>query len=183
MAAARRDRSVPRAALLASAASRAGSSAPTDRMVLRCLAVRQPGVNGLHAGVHHHAVRARARVSPSALGAQARSDSADVAIAALDSTRSRHPFGSTAVIHSGDRLLEETVARRLGYAVDSTGRGPFDVKLTIERLSLIGDSAEVVVESTVRLAPRRVHVEVATITLSRARGAWRVSSLRRDSTT
>lgn len=123
-----------------------------------------------------------ALVSPSALGAQARRDSTDVAVAALDSTRSRHPSGSTAVIPSGDPLLEETVARRLGYAVDATGRGPIVVKLSIERLSLFGDSAEVVVESTVRLEPR-VYVEVATITLSRARGAWRVSSLRRDSIT
>ncbi len=120
---------------------------------------------------------------PGALGAQARSDSLDVAIAALDSTRSRHPSGSTAVIRSGDRLLEETVARRLGFAVDSTGWAPFVVKLSIERLSLFGDSAELVVESTVRLEPRRVYVEVATIKLSRARGAWRISSLRRDSIT
>lgn len=125
-------------------------------------------------GVHGQAVRTYA---------QLQNDRVDVAVAALDSVRSRHPSGRGAVIPSADRLTDERVARRLGYAVDSTGRGVFVVKLQVERLSLRGDSAEVVVKSTIRHDPQRGYVEVATVTLARIRGAWRVSSLRRDSIT
>lgn len=97
--------------------------------------------------------------------------------------RSRHPSGSVAVIPSADRRTDETVAHRLGYAVDSTGRGLFVVRLQVERLSLRDDSAEVVVQSTIRHDPQRGYVQVVTVTLARIRGAWRVSSLRRDSIT
>lgn len=118
---------------------------------------------------------------------QPQNDRVDVAVAALDSVRSRDPSGRAAVIPPADRLTDERVARRLtcrlGYTVDSTGRGLFVVKLQVERLSLRGDSAEVVVKSTIRHDPQRGYVEVATVTLARIRGAWRVSSLRRDSIT